>query len=336
MHEAILYEKLAEEKTQCNRGRHRCVIQPGQRGICGVRENQEGRLYTLVFDRIAAEGVDPIEKKPFFHFLPGSLAFSVATMGCNFHCRHCQNCHLSRTPADEGVIQGRSVSPTDLVAAAEARGCRSISFTYSEPTVFAELALCTARIAKDRGLFNTFVTNGYQTPELIGEMKGCIDAANVDLKGFSERFYRKICGADLKGVLDTIARMHDAGIWLEITTLLIPGLNDGSDELEGIATFIARLDPDIPWHVSRYHPAYKMHDHPPTPVEGLLAAQEIGRSAGLKYVFIGNVPGDKGENSYCHACGRTLIRRHGFTVRRIDLENGRCPNCGTRAAIRFE
>ena len=336
MREAMLWEGLEDNEVRCDLCRHRCRIKAGRRGVCGVRENRDGRLFTLVYDRVAAEGVDPIEKKPFFHFLPGTLAYSIATMGCNFHCLHCQNSGLSRTPADTGTIQGYPRSPEEIVEAARARGCRSISYTYSEPTVFAELALDTAEKARAAGLKNTFVTNGYQSPELLRAMEGLVDAANVDLKSFSREFYHRVCGADLEGVLDTLRRLHASGVWIEVTTLLIPGMNDGAEELKELARFIADLSPDIPWHVSRYHPAYKMHGPPPTPRETLDAARRIGREAGIKYVFSGNVPGDPGEHTYCHACGAVLIERWGFAVRALRLREGACPECGTPAAVRLD
>lgn len=335
MREGVLYEKLENKKTACNLCRHRCVLKTGQRGICGVRENREGTLYSLVYDRVAARSVDPIEKKPFFHFFPGSLAYSVATMGCNFKCRHCQNCHLSRTPAETGEIHGQDVPPEAIVKAALQQGCRSISYTYSEPTIYAELALDTARLAKEKGLYNTFVTNGYESPELIKRMTGLIDGANIDLKAFTEEFYKKISGAKLEGVLDSIRRMHGAGIWIEITTLLIPGLNDSPAEVETIAGFIAELDPHIPWHISRYHPAYQMLDRQTTPRERLSQARKIGLETGLKYVYTGNVPGDEGENTYCHSCGEKLIGRFGFTLNLMNLNNGKCPKCGAGAAGRY-
>lgn len=335
MHEAILYEKDGDNKARCSLCRHRCGIKPGKRGICGVRENRGGVLYSLVYDQVAAEGVDPIEKKPFFHFLPGTLAFSIATMGCNFSCSHCQNCHLSRTPADTGKIQGREVPPAQIVGAALAHGCMSLSYTYSEPTVFGELVLDTARIAREKGLYNTFVTNGFATPEFIGKMTGLIDAANVDLKAFSGEFYRKVCHADLDGVLDSIRLMHAAGIWLEITTLLIPGLNDGEAEVRSIARFIASVNPEIPWHISRYHPAYRMHDRPATPVASLERAREIGIDTGLRYVYAGNVPGNEGENTYCHSCRSLLIRRFGFTIKKDHTKRGVCQSCHTPLAGLF-
>jgi pyruvate formate lyase activating enzyme len=263
------------------------------------------------------------------------LAYSIATMGCNFHCRHCQNCHLSRTPADTGRIEGRSIPPEKMVAEAKASGCGSLSYTYSEPTIYAELALDTAKIAKREGLYNTFVTNGYESPALIERMDGLIDAANIDLKSFSKENYKKISGAKLSGVLDSIQRMFKIGMWIEITTLLIPGLNDSKSEVEEIAAFIADLSRDIPWHISRYHPAYQMHDRPVTPHKNLTDARKIGYQRGLKYVYTGNVPGDEGENTYCHGCGEILISRIGFTVNRNRLKDGVCPGCGAKAAGRF-
>ncbi len=335
MHEAILYEKIDGHKVLCRLCRHGCTIKPGKRGICGVRENREGTLYTLVYGRVAAQGVDPIEKKPFFHFNPGSMAFSIATMGCNFHCAHCQNSSLSKTPADTGRIEGKGASPETLVDTALSRGCESMSYTYSEPTVYAELAIDCARTAKERGLYNTFVTNGYQSSELIQELDGLVDAANIDLKGFSREFYKKICGAELDGVLDTIARMHGMGIWIEITTLLIPGLNDSAEELKELAGFIAGIDQRIPWHISRFHPCHRMTDRPATPIDRIEQARGIGREAGLRYVYTGNVPGDPGESTYCHACNKRIIHRYGFMVHEISLVNGRCMECGAKAAGRF-
>ena len=330
MHEAILYQTEEENKVRCALCRHRCLVPEGKRGICGVRENRGGKLYTLVYDRVAAQATDPIEKKPLFHFRPGSLSFSVATMGCNFACAHCQNSTLSRAPSDHGAIRGRPVAPADLVAQAIDTGCRSLSFTYSEPTVFAELALDTARLAVAKDLECIFVTNGYQTPELLEAMKGLIHAANVDLKAFRPEFYKKNCKADLEGVKDTIRRMHGMGMWLEITTLVIPGLNDGEDELSDLAAFIASVDPAIPWHVSRYHPAYRM-DRPPTPPETLRRARELGKEAGLRYVYTGNLPGDDGESTFCHACGGRLIERRGVPDRADPVRGREMPRLSPAA-----
>ncbi|MBU0753612.1 MAG: AmmeMemoRadiSam system radical SAM enzyme [Planctomycetes bacterium] len=335
MHEAILYERAGKNRVQCRLCRHGCLIEPGGRGLCGVRENQQGTLYTLVYDRVAATGIDPIEKKPFFHFYPAGLAYSLATMGCNFTCSHCQNCHLSQTPSDVGEISGKPLSPQAMVDNALAEGCRSISYTYSEPTVFAELVLDTSRLAHDAGLFNTWVTNGYASPELIEKFNGLIDAANIDLKAWSMDFYKTVCRARLEGVLDTIQRMHAQGIWIEITTLLIPGLNDSDQDLKCLAKFIADLDRNIPWHISRYHPAYRMNDRPVTSIRALEKALEIGSAAGLNYVYAGNVPGNEGENTRCPGCGKRVIHRYGFTVRDMAMKENRCLHCGAEIAGRF-
>jgi pyruvate formate lyase activating enzyme len=336
MREAILYEKLDRGRVRCRLCRHQCTISPGKTGICAVRRNEEGRLYTLVFDRVAAAGVDPIEKKPLFHFYPGSLAYSIATMGCNFSCLHCQNAGLSKPPADQSDVRGRPISPERIVETARSSGCRSISYTYTEPTIFAELALETARLAKAQGLANNFVTNGYQSPELIGEMQSLIDAANVDLKSFSSDFYKEICGAELEGVLDTIERLHDAGIWLEITTLIIPTKNDDHANLREIARFIAGVDQNIPWHVSRFHPAHLLTQLPATPVSTLFRAREIGHEEGLRYIYTGNIPGQGGENTNCPSCHALLIERAGFMVGANRVARGRCPDCGEALAGRFE
>lgn len=336
MHKAILFEKDEDQKTRCFLCRHGCVIKPGKRGICGVRENQGGELYTLVYDRLAASGVDPIEKKPFFHFLPGSLAFSIATMGCNFACSHCQNSHLSRTPADTGRIEGRAVTPDEIVASAKKSGCASMSYTYSEPTIYAELALDTAKIAKTQGIYNTYVTNGYQSPECLDAFDGLIDAANVDLKAWSKKFYKKVCHAERDGVLDTIRLLHARKVWIEITTLLIPGENDATGDLEALAAFIADVDPSIPWHISRYHPSYRMMNKPVTPVDSLIEACEIGRKAGLRYVYTGNVHGDERESTFCHACNARLIARHGYMIRENRIKEGKCPDCDAEVASVFD
>jgi len=336
MREAMLYDKLSDARVRCHLCRHSCVISEGHTGICAVRRNEGGRLTTLVFDKVAALGADPIEKKPLFHFYPGSLALSVATMGCNFACLHCQNAGLSATPAQTGTIEGRRLSPAKIVAEAVTKGCRSISYTYSEPTIFAELALETARLAHDRGIANNFVTNGYQSPELIDAMEGLIDAANIDLKSFAPTFYRDVCGAKLDGVLDTITRLFRAGTWLEITTLIIPTHNDSDEELRQIAGFIAGIDENIPWHVSRFHPTHLMRNVPATPPSTLFRAKQIGHAEGLQHVYTGNIPGRGGENTDCPGCQALLIERQGFYVSKNRLVGGRCPDCNHSIAGVFE
>jgi pyruvate formate lyase activating enzyme len=328
--EALLYEKLGDQKVRCALCSHRCVIPVGQRGICNVRENRGGILHTLVYGRLIAQHVDPIEKKPLYHFLPGSLSYSIATVGCNFRCRFCQNADIAQLPTDRGgAIQGDTEDPEAVVAAARRAGCRSISYTYTEPTVFLEFALETARRAHAQGIRNVFVTNGYMTPEALELISPVLDAANVDLKAFTRKYYKDLCGAKLEHVQETLRNMTSRGVFVEVTTLVVPGLNDDADELNALAGFLVDdLGADTPWHISRFHPTYRLTDRPPTPVKTLRRAREIGRAAGLKYVYTGNVPGDAGENTFCPACGETVIERWGFQVRKLRLKEGRCAKCG--------
>ena len=329
--EAYLYEPLEDNKVKCNLCSHRCVIKTGRRGLCSVRENQAGKLHTLVYDKLIARHVDPIEKKPLFHFLPGSLSYSIATVGCNFRCKFCQNADIAQMPTDhKGIIMGDTVSPQEIVDAAAKAGCLSISYTYTEPTVFFELAYDTAKIAHSQGIRNVFVTNGYMTAEALEMINPYLDAANVDLKAFTEKYYKDLCGARFKHVQKALKRMKDYGILLEITTLIVPGLNDDSAELKALAGFIANdLGTDTPWHISRFHPTYKLTDRPPTPVKTLTSTREIGLQAGLKYVYTGNVPGNEAENTFCPGCGERVIERWGFQVGNRRMKNGKCSQCGT-------
>lgn len=326
--EARFYEKKKEQQVHCLLCNHHCLIKEGKRGLCGVRENREGALYSLVYARPIATHVDPIEKKPLFHFLPGSRSFSLATAGCNFRCLFCQNADISQLPQDQGKIPGEEVSPEDIVAAARQAGCLSISYTYTEPTIFFEYAQDIAVLAEAQGLKNVFVTNGYMTTEALQSIHPLLHGANVDLKAFREAFYQKQCGAKLAPVLKTLKTMKQLGVWLEITTLIIPTLNDSKEELRELATFIFQeLGPETPWHISRFHPTFRLTDLPVTPVKTLQQAWEIGREVGLHYVYTGNVPGDHGEKTYCHHCGRLLLDRFGFTILKNELAQGRCPQC---------
>ncbi|MDI9569470.1 MAG: AmmeMemoRadiSam system radical SAM enzyme [Pseudomonadota bacterium] len=327
--EAMLYESLPDGQARCLLCAHRCLIKEGRRGVCGVREMSEGTLYSLVYGAVIAENVDPIEKKPFFHLFPGSLSYSLATVGCNFRCRFCQNHEISQLPREGGGIPGRDVSPAEIVARADALGARTIAYTYTEPTVFFEYAYDIARLARKRGIGNVFVTNGYMSEEALTTISPYLTGANVDLKSFRDEFYRQQCGARLQPVLDTLGRMKAAGIWLEVTTLLIPGLNDSEEEIDQIAAFLAGLGKETPWHVSRFHPCYQTMGLPATSRERLRLAREIGRARGLKYVYIGNIPGDEGENTFCSGCGRLLVGRRGFFVQESMPRDGVCMHCGT-------
>ena len=330
--ESMLYEKLPEGKVRCNLCAHRCVIADGKKGICQVRENRGGTLYTLVYGHTIIQHADPVEKKPLFHFHPGSTAYSIATPGCNFRCRWCQNWDISQMVHDRHFIMGEEASLEQVVAAAQKADCRSIAYTYTEPTIFFEYAYDTARLAHEAGLANLYITNGYMTEEMLETFQPYLDAANVDLKAFRDKTYRKYVGARLQPVLDTMKLMKRLGIWLEVTTLVIPGINDDEGELKDVVDFVANeLGVDTPWHISRFFPAYKMTDVSPTPIETLNRAREIGLEAGLRYVYVGNVPGE--ANTVCHKCGQILIRRLGYRILENRVQpNGRCPNCGMPVA----
>jgi pyruvate formate lyase activating enzyme len=327
MHEAMFYERVGGKKVRCGLCRFRCVIADGNRGICGVRENHGGTLYTLVYGKAIADHIDPIEKKPLFHVLPGSKSYSLATVGCNFRCLHCQNYTISQLGTGGVEIKGIDLSPENIVKRAIAGGCSSISYTYTEPTIFYEYAYDTAKVAHEIGLKNIFVTNGYITKEALTSIRPLLDAVNIDLKGFSEKFYNEVVHAMLKEVLDSIIEHKKQGIWIEITTLLIPGWNDSDDELKAIARFIVdNLGPDTPWHVSAFFPTFKMQDRPPTPLATLRRAREIGVSAGLHFVYQGNIPGE-GENTHCPSCNAMIVERSGYTIKSTTLREGRCPHC---------
>jgi pyruvate formate lyase activating enzyme len=327
--EAMLYEKLGDKRVQCNLCAHQCTIKPDRRGVCGVRENKDGILYSLVYPIVIAEHIDPIEKKPFFHVYPGSKSYSIAAAGCNFNCEFCQNHEISQMPRSTRMITGEDIPPAEIVAHANKSGSKTIAYTYTEPTIYFELAYETSRIAQTQGIKNVFVTNGFMTSHALETIKPYLAAANVDLKSFRDEFYRKHCGARLGPVLESLRKMKELGIWVEITTLLIPGLNDSDEELKDIAGFIAGLGKEIPWHISRFHPQFQMQNIPVTPVALLHRACEIGKMAGLKYVYSGNVPGDEGENTHCFHCGNCLIERYGFRVINVNLNGNKCNNCGT-------
>ena len=358
LHEARFYESLADGKVLCTLCPHDCHVPDGARGACGVRYNQGGRLYTLVYDKVVAREVNPIEKKPFFHFFPGSYAYSISTVGCNLRCAFCQNWEISQWPKDhlakhvasaapaqsaaknapesicpklaelQSEIPGERVTPESIVKAALDTGCLSVSYTFTEPTIFYELAYDTAVLAREQGLKNNFVSNGFISEAPLRQLAGVLDAADIDLKFFKEESYRHISRARLAPILDAIRLYHELGVWLEVTTLVVPGLNDSDEELTGIAEFLCALSPSIPWHVSRFYPAWEMRDRPPTEVATLRRAREIGLKAGLRYVYEGNVPGEGGENTWCPECRELLIERYGFHVRRNRIRDDRCPDCG--------
>ena len=330
--EAMLWRARGEGGVDCYLCNHHCRIADAGFGICGMRENRQGKLYTHAYGELIAAHVDPIEKKPLYHFLPGTTSFSVATTGCNFKCGFCQNWQISQTSVrDGGLVEGYRMRPEDVVEAALERHCRSISYTYTEPTIFFEYAYDISRLARDAGLANIFVTNGFMTTEALKVIAPYLDAANVDLKSFREDFYRTVCKGRLGPVLESIRFMKQLGVWIEITTLIVPGMNDGEEELDNIALFIAGIDPDIPWHVSRFHPDYRMMGTGATSLEGLRKALSSGKKAGLRYIYVGNVVGESAE-TLCPGCQNAVIRRRGFWLERNDLRDTQCPRCGTRIA----
>lgn len=331
--EARLYHKTENNSVNCFLCAHRCKIANGKRGICGVRENRGGVLHTLVYGKVIAQHIDPIEKKPFFHFQPGSHSYSIATAGCNFRCLHCQNSDISQMPHQGAGDRGQGaedITPEEIVHETLETGCQSISYTYTEPTIFFEFAYDCMKFAKEMGLKNTFVTNGFMTKECLDELKGLLDAANVDIKAWTEEFYKRVCGAKLSPVLNVIEYMLKLGIWVEITTLIIPTQNDSEDELRQIAKWIYRTDKNIPWHLSAFHPTYKMNKLPNTPVSIIDRAREIALEEGLRYVYTGNVPGDTGESTYCYNCNKKIIERFGFFVKINLVKDSKCPHCGVK------
>jgi len=327
VHEARLYEKLEDDAVQCSLCSHRCRIKDGRFGICGVRKNVEGTLDAMTYGKISAEAVDPIEKKPLFHFLPGSLSYSLGSVGCNFHCKHCQNWHISTKTYDEGVL--RDLGPREGVGRALARGCASIAWTYNEPTIWHEYALDMGALARARGLGTVYVTNGYATEEALRELAPMLNAFRVDIKAFSDSFYREVAGARLEPVLDATVSAHELGMHIETVTLVIPGLNDSMEEMDALIRWVyENLGPDTPMHFTRFHPDYKMLDHAATPVETLEKIYEHARSVGIRFPYLGNVFGHRYENTRCPVCGALLIERSGYGLRFVNMEEKHCTECG--------
>jgi pyruvate formate lyase activating enzyme len=322
----------ADDAVRCVACAHRCLVRPGRIGICGVRQNRAGSLETLVYGRAAAVHVDPIEKKPLFHFFPGSLAYSIATAGCNFHCLHCQNWELSQGPHEGFDIPTTALPPEQIVRQARESRSRSIAYTYTEPTIYIEYVHDTAKLAAAAGIANVLVTNGYETLEALDLLAPYVAAANVDLKSFDDTFYRRVCGARLAPILETIVEMRARGIWVELTTLVIPGLSDDPAMLDDLAHWIAtEVGPETPWHVSRFFPAYRLDEVRPTPHATVERTVTIGRDAELRHVYSGNMDGGD-QDTRCAGCGAVLIGRRGYLTVRARLAGGRCTACGRTLA----
>ena len=327
MREAELWKPMPGKAASCFLCQRRCYLKEGEKGFCHVRQNIGGTLHTLNYGKCVAYAVDPIEKKPYYHFAPSSPVFSFAAAGCNFRCEHCQNWEISQ-PSE---ITGREMGPQMLVDMALRTKSHGIAYTYTEPTIFYEYAKDTAELARKKGLYNVFVTNGYQTPETIGTLSW-LDAARIDLKAFDDKFYREVCGeAHLEPVLKSIKLLH-AKMHIEIITLLIPTLNDSDSELRALSKWVADLGRDIPLHFTAYYPANRM-ELPPTPAKTLARARKIAMEEGLNYVYTGNLPGDEGESTYCPACRRCVVKRVGFEVGEMLLDGGKCRECGHRIPI---
>jgi pyruvate formate lyase activating enzyme len=330
MKEVYLYDKLEGGKTQCKNCAHYCVIAPGKRGICGVRQNVDGSLFALNYAKAISVQIDPVEKKPLFHFLPGTKTLSIATVGCNFSCANCQNWEISQYPKTHEDIPGQDLAPEQIVSEAVKNSLPSVSYTYVEPTIFSEYALDTMKIARAKGLKNIWVSNGFMSGESREMIIPYLDANNIDIKSFSDGFYRTNCGSRLQPVLDTAIAMKKAGVWIEITTLIIPTLNDDEQNLTAIAEFIAReLGKETPWHVTRFSGeiSWKLGHISNTPANTIRMAYNIGKAAGLKYVYSGNIPGLVLENTFCPNCNTLCIERSGYDIKRYD-KDGKCPKCG--------
>jgi len=346
MKECILYEKPEEDKVKCLACKHYCVIQEGNTGICGVRQNKDGKLFLLVYGKASAANIDPIEKKPLYHFLSGTSIFSIGTVGCNFGCTFCQNWDISQVTRElrlklikekkqnltevEVSKYRYELSPEKIVKSCLENNIPSVAYTYNEPIIFFEYLYDTAILARKKGIKNVMVSNGYESKESLEKLKECIDGINVDLKSFNEEFYKKNCQAKLENVLETIKEIYKSKIWLEITTLIIPEHNDSKEELKKIAEFIADIDKNIPWHISAFHPDYKMKDLPRTSHEKLIEAFNIGKKAGLKYIYVGNIIDDERSSTYCPKCNEILIKRAGFSVSIENFKDGECIKCNEK------
>jgi len=325
--EGVLFEKLPDNKVKCQICSHRCTIADGKRGICGTRQNKNGKIYTLIYNTVSSEAVDPIEKKPLYHFMPGTLSYSLGTIGCNFRCLHCQNWNISQVSLDEAYT--KEITPEEAIRRAVASGSKSISWTYNEPAIWHEYTYDSAALAKKAGLKTIYVTNGYITPEALRRMAPYLDAYRVDIKSFSDEFYKKVCGARLAPVLESTKLAKELGMHVETITLVIPGRNDSKEELTQISRWVREnLGEDTPMHFTRFHPMHKMDHVAPTPLSTLEMAHGIAKKEGMRFVYLGNVAGHKYENTYCPRCDSLLIDRAGFRVGEVRVKDGKCARCG--------
>jgi len=337
MHEAMLYEKLPGSRVRCNICQWRCTIGPGKAGVCRMYQNKDGILYNMNYASTSSVAADPIEKKPLFHFFPGSLALSLGSWGCNFHCQDCQNWQISSTEASTAQRGSQEVQPQVAIELAKQYLCDGIAWTYNEPSIWFEYTLDSAKLAKENNLYTVYVTNGYLTPEALDTIGPYLDAWRVDIKGFSDSLYRELAKVTRwRGILEVAKRAKVKwNMHVEVVTNIIPTMNDDDQQLEGIANWIRdELGELTPWHVTRFHPHYHMTHLPPTPISTLEHAYDIGQKAGLKFIYVGNVPGHKSEHTICYSCGKPVVQRFGYQTKVVALDNSRCQSCGAELNFR--
>jgi pyruvate formate lyase activating enzyme len=329
VHDAMWFDRLPDKAVRCRLCPRECTVADVERGYCGVRENQHGDYKTLVYGNLCSLNIDPIEKKPLFHYLPGTTALSVATAGCNLECKFCQNWRVSQYRPEQ--VESLLIPPENLVRIANTRRAPTIAYTYTEPVVFAEYVHDTAAIGRREGVGSVMISNGYIREPALRELCEHLTAFKVDLKGFTEKFYAEWCAGRLAPVLETLEVLKDIGIHTEVVTLLVPTLNDSAEEIAGLAKWlVSHVGPDVPVHFSRFHPIYRVKNLPPTPVETLIRARKVSMDAGLRYVYVGNVPFNEGESTYCPKCGKVVIRRVGYNVDASMLRSGACAGCGQK------
>lgn len=337
MREAMLYEKLPDARVQCATCQWRCRINPGKFGVCGMYQNIEGALFNLNYGRVSSMAADPIEKKPLFHFHPGTSCFSLGTLGCNFQCKHCQNWEISTAASPYLMSTCRELSPQASIDLAKKYHCQGMAWTYNEPTVWFEHTYDSAKLAKEAGLYTVYVTNGYATPESLDTIGPYLDAWRVDIKGFSDEFYKTIAGAPhWREILEMTKRAKEKwNMHVEVVSNIIPTLNDDDAQLEGLAKWIKdELGELTPWHVTRFYPQHNLTHLPPTPVETIEKACEIGKKAGLKFIYAGNIPGHDSESTRCYACGKMIVNRIGYETKATGLDGSRCKYCGAELNFR--
>ncbi|MFH1381495.1 MAG: AmmeMemoRadiSam system radical SAM enzyme [Chloroflexota bacterium] len=339
MREALLYEKLPDSLVRCGTCQWRCRIRPGKYGVCGMYQNRDGRLYNLNYAMASSMAVDPIEKKPLYHFHPGSLVFSLGTLGCNFHCKHCQNWEIAMADSENIDFGCQEMLPQTAIDAAKSYHCQGIAWTYNEPAIWFEYTLDSAKLAKENNLYTVYVTNGYSTPEALDTIGPYLDAWRVDVKGFSDAFYRDLAKVPhWRKILETASRAKSKWqMHVEVVTNIVPTMNDDDEQLQGIARWIHdELGELTPWHVTRFYPHHQMMDRPATPIATLERACAIGREAGLKFIYVGNVPGHKSENTTCYSCGKVVVERYGYQTSVVGLAGSKCRFCGAELNFRTQ